>query len=207
MAAVWRSRHWVCSLAPNITQQNFDRFAGNLSLLRAGHNDMPEQFLYFAYGSNMSTRRLRARTPSAQPLGTARLPGYRLAWHKLGRDGSAKCDIEPTGQAQDSVWGVLFQIVEEERADLDLAEGLGQGYGYKIASVLAATGSIKAGMYYATHIDASRQPFDWYLAFVLSGAREHGLPATYLHDLQTITAAIDPDVTRRQQNFAILQNG
>lgn len=36
----------------------------------------PEPTEYFAYGSNMATARLRARMPSAQPIGIATLPGH-----------------------------------------------------------------------------------------------------------------------------------
>lgn len=51
---------------------------------------------YFAYGSNMLTERLIARTPSARPVGTSLLPGHRLTFHKRGRDGSGKCDAFET---------------------------------------------------------------------------------------------------------------
>ncbi|RMD60293.1 MAG: gamma-glutamylcyclotransferase, partial [Planctomycetota bacterium] len=61
--------------------------------------------LYFAYGSNMSTPRLRRRVSRAVPVATARLPGCRLAFHKLGADGSGKCDACPAGRAEEVVWG------------------------------------------------------------------------------------------------------
>jgi hypothetical protein len=47
---------------------------------------------YFAYGSNMSLRRLRTRVPSAVKLGNATLFGHQLKFHKRSQDGSAKCD-------------------------------------------------------------------------------------------------------------------
>ena len=90
--------------------------------------DLRETFLYFAYGSNMLTRRLSARTPSAVPPATAYVDGYRLTFDKVSTDGSGKCDIEATRNAADRVWGVLFRIATAEAADLDDAEGLGQGY-------------------------------------------------------------------------------
>jgi hypothetical protein len=55
--------------------------------------------LYFAYGSNMSVSRLVARTPSAQPLGRCALRGHQLRFHKVGGDGSAKCDAFHTGNS------------------------------------------------------------------------------------------------------------
>ena len=162
-------------------------------------------FIYFAYGSNMSTRRLRERTSSAKPLGIAQLFEHRLIFHKIGRDGSAKCDIHNTGRACDLFWGVLFKISTDERYLLDRAEGLNRGYGYKTVRVKSNETVIEAGAYYATHIDVSLRPFDWYLNFVLKGAEEHGLPNSYLNSLKSWSAIVDPDSQRSQRNFLLLK--
>ncbi len=166
----------------------------------------PQCFVYFAYGSNMLTRRLRERTPSAKPLGIGQIIEHQLIFHKIGRDGSAKCDIHKTGRASDIVWGVLFEISTNERHLLDLAEGRGCGYEYKIVRVKSNKSVIEAGAYYATHIDASLQPFDWYLNFVLQGAKEHGLPNSYLKSLKSWSMVIDLDLKRRQRNLSLLKD-
>ena len=137
-------------------------------------------YLYFAYGSNMSTARLRGRTPSAQPVATGRVLHHVRRWHKRGRDGSGKCDIVFAGaDSDDAVWGVLFRIADRERAALDRAEGLGIGYIETIVPVVTAAGSCHAVTYQAKagQTDAALRPFAWYKAHVLRGAREHGLPA------------------------------
>ena len=71
---------------------------------------------YFAYGSNMLTRRLAAvdRAPSARPIAIGTLPGRRLRFHKIGLDGSGKCDAALTGKDSDRIYGVLFEL---DRAD------------------------------------------------------------------------------------------
>jgi hypothetical protein len=161
-------------------------------------------FVNFAYGSNMASLRLRARTPSARAIGIARLNGHRLMWHKAGRDGSAKCDCLQTGDPADVVWGVLYRIALAERAALDAAEGLGQGYDEKTVQVVSATGVVAASVYRATHIDAALQPFDWYLAYVLHGAREHRLPQDYQRELARVSAVVDADEKRRALNLALL---
>lgn len=163
-------------------------------------------FVYFAYGSNMSTRRLSERTPSAKPFGIGQLSEHQLVFHKIGRDGSAKCDIHETGRTRDIVWGVLFKISLDERYLLDRAEGLGCGYEYKTVRVKSNETFIEAGAYYATHIDASLHPFDWYLNFVLKGAEEHGLPNSYLKSLKSRSMIADPDTSRSQRNFALLKD-
>jgi hypothetical protein len=165
----------------------------------------PPTFLNFAYGSNMSTRRIRARAPSARPIGIGSLAGHRLAWHKAGRDGSAKCDIMPSSRSGDFVWGVLYEIALHERPLLDEAEGLGRGYDHRIVEVVTDVGSVVAGAYNATHIDRGLRPFDWYLALVLDGALEHGLPAGYVAGIEAVATLIDPNPDRREINLELLR--
>ena len=87
------------------------------------------KFKYFAYGSNMWTPRLRERVPSAEPMGIASVAGYRLRFHKRSIDGSAKCNAFYTGNNANVVWGVVFDILQAEKANLDRAEGLSpKGY-------------------------------------------------------------------------------
>ena len=52
--------------------------------------------LYFAYGSNMLSRRLAARVSSAHRIATGCVIGRKLTFDKVGRDASGKCDIELT---------------------------------------------------------------------------------------------------------------
>jgi gamma-glutamylcyclotransferase len=148
--------------------------------------DLHETFLYFAYGSNMLTRRLSARTPSAVAVGNAYVEGYRLSFDKASMDGSGKCDIEATGNAADRVWGVLFRIATSEAPDLDDAEGLGRGYRKGEVEAVAASTKTPAIAYFATDKDPSLLPYHWYKAFVVAGATEHALPTDYIAALQNV---------------------
>lgn len=146
-------------------------------------------YRYFAYGSNMSGERLRQRTPSACAIGIARLPGHGLRWHKLGRDGTGKCDIAPCGMGEkEVVWGVLYDIAVAERALLDRIEGLGVGYSEARVRVATAAGCVLALTYQAKpdKIDPTLRPLPDYKAFVLRGAVEHGLPADYIAALRQV---------------------
>jgi gamma-glutamylcyclotransferase len=107
-------------------------------------------FLYFAYGSNMLTNRLKARTPSANAIGTGAVEGHRLTFDKLSSDSSGKADIEATGDPTDRVCGVLFRIPAEEENLLDRAEGLGKGYRKDEIQVVTAKGAVLAVTYFAT---------------------------------------------------------
>lgn len=80
---------------------------------------MTNPFLYFAYGSNNSPARLRARTPSAEPIEAARLPGFRLVFDKWGLDRSAMADCERTDAPDPVVYGGLFRLQAADRATRD----------------------------------------------------------------------------------------
>ena len=151
-------------------------------------------YRYFAYGSNMATSRLRQRAPSARPVAVAWLPGHVLRWHKLGRDGSGKCDVCAAGAcAEDAVWGVLFDIEQADKPGLDAAEGLGVGYDERMVHVQTDGGQRRAVTYQAKpdRIDPKLRPRQWYKAYVLAGAREHGLPAAYVAQLAAAPAEAD----------------
>ena len=157
---------------------------------------------YFAFGSNMSSRRLKARVPSARVIGPGVLPGHRLAFHKVSKDGSAKCDILPSGS--DRVQGVLFEIDEAEKPLLDRAEGLGDGYEQKTVDVLLPSAvTERAFTYFATRVDAGLQPYSWYKRHVLEGAREARLPPAYIEMLEQFEAVEDPDREREARELAI----
>jgi gamma-glutamylcyclotransferase len=159
---------------------------------------------YFAYGSNMSSRRLKARVAGARIRCTARLVGYRLCFQKIGRDGSAKCDAEPTVGAEEIVYGVVYRIPSEQRPRLDACEGLGQGYRAAKVRLLCDNGDeLTAFCYLATRIDPTLRPFDWYREHVLRGAREHGLPSAYRAVIAAVPIWLDRDLGRRERELSL----
>jgi AIG2-like family len=152
-----------------------------------------ERIVYFAYGSNMLTARLRERAPSATPIGIGQLTGHVLAWDKRSRrDGSGKCDAEATGREADVIWGVLFELDPSDKPALDRAEGLGAGYVEKRVRIRTEAGMVDAVTYCATDKDPALRPYQWYKALVVAGAREHGLPAHYRRELERAATVADP---------------
>lgn len=168
---------------------------------------MPAHFLYFAYGSNLLTRRLRARTASAMPIGWGVLADHGLRWHMASSDGSGKCDVVDDAGAPVPVHGVVYRIDQHEKPLLDQAESL--GVGYRDAQVLVRVGSatVTACVYRALRTDAGVLPYDWYHALVLAGAREHGLPAHYQRHLADVRTQADPDAGRALRHFALAGAG
>jgi hypothetical protein len=165
-----------------------------------------EPLWYFAYGSNMSVRRMTARIPSAEAVGIACLPQHRLAFHKIGRDGSGKCDITPCGSA--AVHGVIYRMAGRHKPLLDACEDLGRGYLDKRLTVSASDGSsVQVFTYVALRRDASLRPFDWYLRHLIEGAEEHCLPRPYRDRLAATESIDDPDRGRRARELSIYAFG
>lgn len=162
---------------------------------------------YFAYGSNLSIRRLQARVPSAVFTTTAFLDEHRLCFHKRNLDGSAKADIAAE-RAAEGVWGAVFRLLAAEQYLLDRAEGRGAGYEVKEVVVASERGeAYQCLTYFATDIDKSLKPYEWYLHHILTGAQEVGLPNDYVRQLELTEAWGDPDSERDCRERAIYLRG
>lgn len=162
--------------------------------------------LYFAYGSNMLTERLRARVPSAQPVTAASLPGFSIRFHKRSRDGSGKCNVVATPASAVTVYGVVFEVAPEELDALDEAERRGRGYERRTVSPLAAGTFFNTFAYIAqpAYVDDALIPYDWYHALVVAGAYQHDLPSHYVAHLEAVRSYPDPDEHRRTASRSIL---
>jgi hypothetical protein len=160
---------------------------------------------YFAYGSNMSSRRLGARVPAATRLGTATLYAHCLKFHKRSRkDNSAKCDVSPSRDPAQRVLGVLYELPATQKAELDRVEGLGEGYAVKQVQLELVDGRrVLAYTYYATLIDPNLKPYHWYKQHVLRGAQENGLARAYIEAIAAEESVADPDAQRHARELAI----
>ena len=137
--------------------------------------------LYFAYGSNLRATRMRERIPSAAAVGTARLAGYALRIDKRGRDGSAKANLRTS--PREHVWGVVYRIDSAHWEALDRFEG---GYERCPVTVELAGRATRATTYRSELRIEDALAYEWYLAHVREGAREHGLPAEWCAWLESI---------------------
>ncbi len=164
---------------------------------------------YFAYGSNLYVPEIRKWVPSATRCCVAALRRHQLKFHKIGsRDGSGKCDAFKTGDENDVVHGVVYEIDEKEKRSLDRKEGLGYGYNEMEVVLESAGGAVTAFVYVADdeHIDASLQPYSWYRQLVLEGARQQGLPESYIEEtIVQVEATEDPDQERDREKRRMLK--
>ena len=153
----------------------------------------------------MSFPRLKERIQSADKIGVYTLEKHALRFHKLSKkDGSGKCDAWFTGNSDDYVIGVVFEISDAEKEKLDWFEGLGNGYQDKEVLVGDVQGNtIEAITYYATNTDSSLVPYTWYLYHVVYGAKESGIPNYYINAIEGTSSIEDPDKERDAKERAI----
>ena len=148
---------------------------------------------YFAYGSNMETATLRGRRgvePSrALP---ARAAGWRLVLDKppLLPVGEAFANIVPDPHA--AVLGVLYEITRADWEHLELTEGVRIGNYRSVtirATSLATPGlEVEAFALTSDRRDPKLWPSERYMACLVAGAEEHGLPTEYVAFLRTVPA-------------------
>lgn len=126
--------------------------------------------LYFAYGSNMDPRQMRARCPGAVAMGRATLGGFRFLINRRG-----VATIERHRRC--SVMGVLWDLSPRCEAALDRFEGVDWGI-YRKEEVVVRDG---AGWDFPAlvYIDPERRrgiPRAGYLEKILLGASLAGIP-------------------------------
>lgn len=157
--------------------------------------------LYFAFGSNMTHARLRARVGTCEVVGTALLAGHALRFHKRGADGSGKCDAYRTQGKDDQVHGVVYRLTPAQLSRLDDFEG--PGYVRRVLALVGMGRVVHAATYLARgeYIDPGLRPFSWYKELVLHGAVEHGLPLGYRVLIASVAPIDDGDAERAARNL------
>lgn len=174
---------------------------------------------YFAYGEMMFSPQLIHIVSDVKCLGVAKVMGYRMYFHSRGlNDPSGKCNIVPVKDADSEIYGVLYEIPVSQRCLLDKAEGLGYGNQETTLKVFPANPEDKdnaipaSGVYaftYIAHKDNVFEdlvPYSWYKEIIISGAKEHHLPADYIHYLEQFASTPDPNVQRANKQKRYLES-
>lgn len=140
--------------------------------------------VYFAYGSNMSSERLRARVGPAVSLGAVRIDHYDLAFNKPGSDGTGKANLVPrTGE---QAWGVAWELDDSSWTTLDRFEPRYERALFRLETAsgasLEATAYVFEGPADSPHI----APAAAYVQHLVAGAIEHALPADYVERIRAL---------------------
>jgi hypothetical protein len=109
------------------------------------------------------------------------MPNARLICNKLGRDGSAKANLEPTPSSH--VWGVLWSLPEKAWEELDRAEA---GYERIEVEVEHDSETRSAETYRSHHLTIHPMLRPDYKRWIVEGARQQGLPAEWITLLETL---------------------
>jgi gamma-glutamylcyclotransferase (GGCT)/AIG2-like uncharacterized protein YtfP len=133
---------------------------------------------YFAYGSNMDPLQMRVRCPGARPIGAAKLAQHRWL---INTDGYAT--VVPS--AQDTVYGVLWQVTTGHLAALDEYEGVAEGIYWRTEAMvepMSGGTAIRALIYHARS-EKEGKPVPEYMEHILRTAKEFSFPGNYLREL------------------------
>ncbi len=142
---------------------------------------------YFAYGSNMSQERLENRIDIIEKSPDYFiLEKYVLKFNKIGKDGSGKCNICYTGNSDDKVYGVLYEISCSNIEKLDNYENVPDHYKRECIEIKNEHGTTHDAVTYVAkenHISKEElNPSLQYKKYVLDGATESELPPKYIEE-------------------------
>jgi gamma-glutamylcyclotransferase len=148
---------------------------------------------YFAYGSNMQTATFCGRRGiEFVRARAARVPGWRLVLDKppLLPIGESFANIVPDPTS--AVLGVAYEISADALASIDLTEGvlIGNYQRWVVAAELldATPARVDAFTLMSERRDPALIPSTRYMALLIDGALEHGLPAEYVDFLRSLPA-------------------
>ncbi|XP_043498132.1 gamma-glutamylcyclotransferase-like [Polistes fuscatus] len=159
---------------------------------------MASTFLYFAYGSNLLTKRIHFNNPTAVRKDIGRLKNYRLDFITYSkRWGGAAATIVPTENS--SVWGAIWELDQCNLSTLDCQEGVMDNIYFPLTvDVETPSGDVlKCRVYQQTIVPANyikpmclpieRLPSPLYLETIIKGAQESQLPDSYIQFLKMIS--------------------
>jgi hypothetical protein len=179
-------------IAASIERQFVQRLNELERLYPSDVRRMGATFQYFAYGSNLSSRHMRKRCPSAELVGTAVLYGWRFAFNvDAPHLGGSTAGIVRSDTPDEHVWGVVWEVTAEDRDALDAAE---RG-GYQPSEIEVKLSGDRESHEVFTYVPIASQPtqrapVSTYLDAMVEGAEEHGL-AELLNRLQATRPELD----------------
>ncbi len=153
--------------------------------------------LYFAYGSNLDWEQMRKRCPSAQFVCIAMLPEHILDFPRYSS--KRRCGVaDVTACKGHTVWGVVYEIEEQDIAKLNQCEGYDpdrdrEENAYNQETMIVFPGGdriekLEVTLYKAVRVQ-SEKPSKEYLGLIISGAKYWRLPKEYIRELDSIQTA------------------
>ena len=141
---------------------------------------------YFAYCTLLDEEEMRRFVPTARRGATGQISGQRVVFERHGPGvETGGCNLSETkGQ---TVYGVLYDLTDEEFAQLDAISGVDRGLYERFAvEVTTNNGEVAAETYIIPNPGGPFQPTAAYVRPILAGARELGLPKDYVATLDAL---------------------
>lgn len=147
---------------------------------------------YFAYGSNMQAATLRGRRGVAwRRAVAARVRGWRVVFDKppIVPLPHAFANLVPDAAAES--FGVAFEVGAADLARIEVTEGVPIGNYRPVVVPVEPLAPIpdpprQAFSLTSERRDPSRRPSARYMAIVIAGACEHGLPPAWVARLRAV---------------------
>ena len=147
---------------------------------------------YYAYGSNMSSDYIRDYCPSAKFVARAMLANFHIEFRRYSTNlsGGISSIIEAPGER---VYGVLYDIAEEELLALDVLENVPEGIYRRDRFLVMREDNqwVAADLYRVSNPDGPYTPAKSYVDYMVAGAKEHGIDAVYTDALVELRATLD----------------
>jgi len=165
------------SLAASLAYQFVGRTHRLAMMSAADVRELGRSYVYFAYGSNVSSVQMRARVPGARVLGKAVLYGWKLNFRVYAEHfgGGAAAGIEESETDTDFVEGLAYALSISDKRRLDEIE-FG---GYRPATVGIKVNGVHRDAFAHVPVRLSDRtdlrPSTAYLDVMTAGAREYGL--------------------------------
>ena len=143
--------------------------------------------LYFAYCTLLDFNEMRKYCPSAKPTGVMQLEGFKLCFATYSLSPSeGGCSLEKApGKI---MYGVLYEVSDNEMEVLDKASGLDKGYWTRTHVTLLnhKKENIRAVTYVIPNPHGRYHPPKTYSRPILIGAKAFQLPLDYVAELERI---------------------
>ena len=150
------------------------------------------RLLYFSYGAEMLSSRIRSRCAAPKVVATARLADHRLGFYGYSPiwDGGLETVLPAPGR---EVWGVVYELSFSDADSLDTWQGVrlnGTGtYFHSPAEVTDGQGTVYAVLVFKKDVlGEPTRPSRPYLDAIVAGACQHALPPRAIEALQAIPA-------------------
>jgi len=173
-------------------QRSDETMSGNTAPAKPKGAGRGRRLLYFAYGAEMLSSRIRLRCAAPQAVAVARLADHRLGFYGYSPiwDGGLETVVPAVGS---EVWGVVYELSASDADSLDTWQGVrlngtGSYFHYPAAATDSQGATYEALVYKKDVLGEPTAPSRPYLDAIVAGAREHSLPPRAIEILLDIAA-------------------